>query len=421
MWAALVTMSSIVGKKVSVDMGHFEVFPNLYVVFVAPPGGRKSTAMDFAGRFLEEMNVPMTFDCVTKEALAMTMAACETSFVPPNGSVPFVYSPLTILATELSEFLGPSKEGMISFLTTLFDKRGDYKNKTIKRGDETIVKPYLVLLGCTTPAWITARLRDDVISGGFSRRAIFVYETDRPDRIAFPEVTQVHKQAWDEAIVYSKNHLSKAYGKFQWDPEARSFFKHWYDNMVVPKDPYLTGYYESKHVQALKIAQLIALSEDTGLVLRRSHLEFALELLGLVESNLPRVFEGVGRNELNGAAATLHDFVRSAGGMLGEKQCYTLMFAHCSEQETKQVVEFLLNSDRLIRKGVRNTKTNVEIQCLFTPDGLKKMQRELEFAKKAQEQQQQPTPTNGKTGLLSSLGRADAPRDPHIIPNPGGL
>lgn len=377
-WAGLVTLSSLAGKRVSIDMGHFEVFTNLYVVFVAPPGHRKSTAMDFAGRFLEECKgIPVGVDCVTKEAIVGAMMSGTTSFVE-EGKPPFVYTPLTILATELSEFIGASKDGMINFLTTLFDKRGDYSYQTIKRGVEHITLPYLVLLGCTTPAWITARLRDDVISGGFSRRAIFVYETERARRIAFPTVTDEMRTAWDDALAYAEK-IRKVRGKFTWEPAARDFFEQWYTNLVVPRDPMLTGYYESKHVQLLKIAQLISLSDSTDLVLRLDHLQFGLGLLDMVEQNLSRVFEGVGRNELNGLAATMCDLVRSAGGGIPEKKVIGMMFSHGTEGEIRQVVDHLINTERLVRAGMVNTKTQVIVQCLFTKDGYEKFKREQEF------------------------------------------
>lgn len=382
MWAALVAMSAVVGRKVHLPLGPFTIYPNLYVVFVAPPGGRKSTAMDFTGAFLEQFGLPVTYDSVTKERLVGTMAKNEVAFQPLNGDPPFVYSPLTILSTELSEIVGPSKDSMISFLTTLFDKKGDYKNSTIKRGDEHIVSPYLVLLGCTTPAWITARLRDDVISGGFSRRAIFVYEDEEPERKAIPVVTEEMKSAWDEAVAYAKEKLAMAYGPFRWAPEAQAKYVDWYENQVIPKDPYLTGYFRSKHIQVMKIAQLVSLSESANMVIELHHWDFAFQLLGLIEGNLHRVFEGVGRNELNASASILVDMIRQAGGYLAEKQCYNLMFAHCQEYEIKQIIEHLVNSEKLVKAAINNTKTGLAISCLFTQQGFKRFQTEIDYARR---------------------------------------
>lgn len=386
MWAGLVTLSSLIGKRVHLEMGHFDVFANIYIVFVAPPGGRKSTSMDFCGRFLEEAKgVPVSVDCVTKEAIVGTMQRCKTTFIPIDGGqigLPFVYSPLTILADEFSELIGPSREGMISFLTTIYTKRGNYDYETIKRGVQTIENPYLTLLGCTTPAWITARLKDDVISGGFSRRAVFVYESERPERIAFPKVTPEMREAWNTAMAYAQV-LKKIHGKFTWDEEARTYYKDWYDNFKPPQsNPMLVGYYETCHMQLLKIAQLISLSESTDLVLRRDHLEFGQGLLTLVEQNLARVFEGVGRNELNGLSATLCDILRAAGGSLSEKKVYTIMFAGGTEFEIKQVIDHLLLADKIIR--VKKQSPLGSTVCLMLPDALAKYKREQLYNAKSQ-------------------------------------
>lgn len=388
-WAGLITMSALVGKKVHVPLGAFNIFPNLYVVFVAPPGGRKSTAMDYTGAFLEQIEMDVMVDSITKESLVSSMVKSEIAFTPQNGDPVFVYSPTTILATEMSEIIGPSKDGMISFLTTLFDKRGDYKNKTIKRGMEHIVKPYLTLLGCTTPAWVTARLRDDVISGGFSRRAIFVFEDEEAERKAFPEVTPDMKQCWDEAMTYAQNVLKNAYGPMNWSEAARAKYKHWYENQTYPKDPNIVGYYKSKHIQVMKVASLISLSESPSMILEERHWDLAFDLLSMTEQNLPRVFEGVGRNELNAGATRLIDLLRRAGGYMSEKDCYGLLFVQYQEYEIKQMIEHLCNTDKIVKANIKNNKTGLNISCLFTPDGHAKMQREIDYARKQHEATQQ--------------------------------
>jgi hypothetical protein len=329
-WAGLVALSSLVAKRVHIEMGHFDVYPNLYTVFVAPPGHRKSTAMDFCGKYLEEVKgIPIALDCSTKEALVAALKDCEVAFTTPGG-LPFVYTPFTILATELSEFIGPSKDGMVNFLTTIYDKRGDYTVRTLRRGQEVITKPNLVLLGCTTPAWITARMKDNIISDGFARRCIFVFEPNRAPKKAFPEVSPEMREAWDRCILYGQE-LKKVFGTFKWTPDARKYFESWYYGQNYPTDAMTAGFVENIHMQVLKVAQLIALSESTEMVMTVETLQFAIQMLEQVLLTLPRVFEGVGRNELRGLVGTLFECVRAAGGLLSEKQAITVMFQHGSQ------------------------------------------------------------------------------------------
>jgi hypothetical protein len=376
LWCALVALSSIVSRRVYIEQGFFRVYANLYVVLVGPPGNRKTTAMSVSKTLMRELKtIPMTAECITKEALVQSMAENERAFqpAPKDGAalMPTVYTPYTVCVTELSQFVGASKENMIDFLTTIYDQ-DFYENKTKNKGTDTIIGPYLVVLACTTPAWITARLRDDVISGGFSRRALFVYETERGERIPFPEVTAEARLAWDRVVEYSRK-LLEVSGVFQWDHKAKDWYSHWYKTLDIPDDPTVQGYYETKHMQLLKVAMLVSCSESTDLILRIDHLKRALEILDHMEINLPRVFEGIGRNELNAIASKVIEVVTRGNGCMPEKKVYAVMFAEGTQGELDQVINHLISSDKLKRSNLEKTitrggeQTKTVIQVLHLP------------------------------------------------------
>ena len=369
-FAALVALSSIIGRRVWIDQGIFEVVPNLYVVLVGPSGNRKTSAMTPAKNLIRELGLPFSAECVTKEKLVLDIYAQERIIkdLPDEYKAGFeVYSPMTCMVTELSEFLGAGGLGMINFLVTIYDQRV-YDIRTKNKGDTLIRGPYLSLLACTTPDWITIYLRQDVISGGFSRRAIFVLETAKSGRIAFPTITPAMDQAWKDLVAYSKLLLTVR-GPFTWTDEARSFYERWYMSLIIPTDPTLAGYYESKHIQLLKIAMLLSLSEGTSLVLTRRDLEFGLELLGLAEVNMSRVFSGMGRNELNPIAnkiiltikAMPPTTIRGKDGeedqevrMAPEKQIRATFFREASKLEMDQIISHLVEAGRVELVGHRN-------------------------------------------------------------------
>ena len=346
-WAGLTCLSAMAGKKIWLPMGHFNVYLNLYVIYVSPPGMRKSTALNFATKFLEDAKGPaLAMDCTSREALVSTMSKLEVAFRPSDGSAPFSFTPMVLLAPEMSELLGVSRDGMSSLLTTIYDKVGDYNASTIKRKLETIANPYLVMLGCATPKWITERLKDDVISGGFARRCVWLYESERPTRITMPTITPAQAEAWRRCILYGQQ-LKRVSGIFTFTPEAFALYDSWYTSAIPPVDEALTGYYDSKHMQVLKTAMLWSLSESFDLVLRPQHIHHTLELFKLLESNLHRVFEGVGRNELHGLSSSLLNILRQAGGILEEKKVYTFMFASGTEYEIRQVVDHLITAEKV--------------------------------------------------------------------------
>jgi Protein of unknown function (DUF3987) len=373
-FSGLIALSSIVGRRCWVDMGSFSYAPNLYVILVGPSGNRKTTAMTPAKNIIRALNLPYSAECVTKEKLVLDVYANERVIkdMPKEYEKYKTFSPMTCVVTELSEFLGAGGLGMINFLVTIYDQ--DYYDiRTKNKGDTAITGPYLCLLACTTPDWITIYLKQDVISGGFSRRAIFVYESTKGTPIPRPVVTPEMAAAWHELIAYAKK-LQDVKGPMIWADDAGKFYDSWYIQHSKRNAPHpmLVGYFESKHAQLLKIATLLSLSESFDRVITKRHLEFALELLGLAEVNMAKVFAGMGRNELNPVAnkvlATLQAqpyTERKVGElthkirMVPEKQLRSMFFHEATTIEMDQVLKHLEDSQKIERMADKHPTTNM--------------------------------------------------------------
>lgn len=361
LFSALVALSSLISRRCWIEQGYFDVHPNIYVTLVGPPASRKTTAMSVCKRLLRTFkeDVPMSAECQTKEALLKDLVSFQRTFKPKGVEQPMIYTPMTICVTELSQFLGANSAHMVDFLTTIYDEP-EYKNSTKNKGVETIEGPYISMLACTTPSWITNYMKADVISGGFARRCLFVYEQDKAKKIAFPEITDDMTTAWESVISHSKE-LIKLSGKFTWEPEARSFYENWYNNHKIPADEMLLGYYDSKHIQVLKIGMLVAASEGCELVMRKQYLEFALDLLALLEANLGKVFQGIGRNELHSIAEKLCDILSMAPEKrLSEKQVKRELFREADPREISSVIQHLTSTDRITRTFEADAATGVQ-------------------------------------------------------------
>jgi hypothetical protein len=358
-FCSLVALSALLERKVYTYKGDYiRIYPNLYVVLVGPPGIGKNTAMEETEKILHHFKLPVSAEAVTREKLIMDIQAQESvlSHVPPTDRYRFA-SPYTIFATELSEFLGAGGIGMISFLTDIYS-RNLYEYRTKNKGSVFVNGPYLNVIAGTTPDWITTYLKDDIISGGFSRRCIFVYETARYGSNPLPKITPEMRAAWDRVMARSEA-IRKLQGPFKWTDEATKFFVTWYPERLARPDPNLVGYYETKDIQLLKVAMLVALSEGDELVLDRHHLIAGLELLSLVETNLSRVFQGIGRNELNHAAVKVLDQLANAptetvAGFdepmhaMPLKRLKAFLFKDIQGFEFDEVMKHLVDTDKVI-------------------------------------------------------------------------
>lgn len=371
LYSALFAISSIVSSRVWLDLGLFKIRPNLYIVLTGTPGVKKTTAMSIAKRLLRELkqHVPLSAECITKEALTLMMGGNSKVCAVKPGQVPaqfapidkerskFTYTPISVAVTELSQFVGSGGAAghMLDFLTTIYDEEV-YENRTKGAGTDTLPMPYLTMLACTVPDWITARLKDDVITGGFSRRTIFVYEHAANIRIPRPTVDSEMEAAWLR-LVKKARHLLKLSGPVQWSEETARYYDQWYLGLKKPDDPMLEGWYNSVHVQMLKIAMLIAASEwESGpLILEQAHMDMSIELLRIVEENIPKVFKGVGRNQLFPISNKVIELLQNAPGYtVPERLVNQQLFREADSDEIRKLINHLIGTGQIERCVVKH-------------------------------------------------------------------
>jgi Protein of unknown function (DUF3987) len=358
-WSAMSALSAIVSRRVGLSFDYFNIHPNLYIVLVGIPGSRKTTAMNIAKEFVYTIgDIPFSAECQTKQSICQDMALnCQKTYSNEKGEI-VRYTPYTIFSTELSHFLGhASAKEMIDFLTTIWDAKF-YDTKTKNKGNDLIMGPYLSMIACTTPDWIRSWMKEDVITGGFSRRAIFVYFTGKLKRIPSPKITPEMEKARDECIAWGKK-LQNVSGYFTVTPEALKFYEEWYIKLQIPND-ITGGYYESKHIQMFKVAMLISLSHSTNLVIDTIHLKLALLHLGKVEQNLLRVFQGIGRNELSAVAEKAKDIIITNGGVISESELKLILYRDASASEISEVFQHLMETG-----SARRFRTSVQGPVLW--------------------------------------------------------
>lgn len=366
LWSCLSALSAIMSRRVWLDFKHFVLTPNLYVVLLGPPGSKKNTAIDLCTGLLHVLNgkdanrIPFAADSGSKEKLVKELAASTRKFKLPNGEER-VHSPLNIFVTELSQFLGTKTAAhMLDFLTTVYSQ-SRYVSATVLHGREIIEGPCVTLLGATVPDWITAYLKTDVITGGFSRRVNFVYEVVDGEPIPFPTITDEQRLAYTR-LVERGHRLLEISGEMQWSDPARAFYDKWYrtHQKNLPQDPNLQFYYKTKFVQMLKVAMLLNLAKHDELVLQEESIHTSLAILSKAEANLPKVFQGMGRNELSSVSNKVIELLHAHQGPLPEKRVRSLLWKDANGQEMFNILQHLVQSEKLYlfeaeENGVKRT------------------------------------------------------------------
>ena len=371
-WAAIFTLSSIIGRRVWIDPGNFTIYPNLYIIFVGDPGNGKSTAMIISRRMTRAFKwVPLASPSMTLQSITQEMGKEDgpSRIKFRDGDMIREYTQMTFFCNELVTLLnaGGNPIGMVEFFTDIWDEEV-FEVKTKNKGCDLIPAPYVNMLGCMTPEITGNMLKQQVISGGFARRAIFVYSDRVGTPVPRPQVTPEMDQSFKKCLEYGKI-IGEKCGQFKWDAEAMEFFDEWYKKkhyeLSRHTDPVIRGHYRTKDSLVLKVGMLICLSRNEPLVLKQTHLEEALNLLDKTEENLTKVFEGTGTNRLAELASKIIRVVEENRTWVPAKRIYLDLYNLGDRDDIGKAIHHLIMTDRLVE--FRQTKGGVEIVLLGLP------------------------------------------------------
>lgn len=329
---------------------YFEIYPNLYTCLVGKQGNRKSTAKDIARDVVAEVfpDLLMSASVMSREAICQLLGKDDAmrTFMDHTGAL-CEHRPFAMFINELKNFISIDPQRMVDFLTDIYDRK-IFDVGTKNQGSDFIQNPCLNLLACETPEWITARMKDKVISGGFSRRMIYIYETSERVRIPFPTIPPGGHEAW-KRVKDTLVRLQTYSGPFTWTEEAREWYDSWYRGLRGPSVPILNAFYESKHIQMLKVAMSLGLADTGERILTREGLELATATIDTIEPGIQELGLSVGRNELVGPTRSLLQLIKFNGGFIHEKRLQALMGTDMNPMEYKATLQHLLDTDQIGR------------------------------------------------------------------------
>lgn len=299
-WAGLWTIGAALQRRVWVEFGMEKIFPNLFIMFVAPPGwSRKGAPVGFAKKILEDIQIPVGIDSPTKRHLTKRLhSLSETEHFFYDG-FKRGQCPLALPSKELSSFLAVDPKGMIEVLTDLYDSHDKWDYGTSGKGEDILRNLCVSCLFATTPDWIANNLPEGSIGGGFTSRFLLVTGLGKYKEVSWPPLPD---QELYKNIKKDLETISHITGEFSVDPKAREIYDQWYAG-IIPwatqlGDPKLYNNFSRVHVQLIKTAMCLHVARKDDLVIEPDDINRAIILIKKVYSTASAAFAGHGKSPL---------------------------------------------------------------------------------------------------------------------------
>lgn len=338
LWSGLSTIAAVAQRKIFRITQAWEVYPNMYVWLVGPPGTGKSISIYCATRLLK--GIPSVYFTSDSPSIVGLMKDFKDV-----GEIQKDHQSLNAFISELNSFFENAKDEMAGFLTHIYDCKPDYFKRTRAGGDERIPFPWLNMLAGTTPRWLGDNLPANASETGLMARVLTPYAEeinyDSPEPELTPEFAEREKH-----LIHDLTHILQIYGNFTWgegggpsgrmahegpcrtDPgsgsslcgcgDAWRWFDRWHrDRGRMPRipDPRTQGYFVRKPLHLQKVAMLTALSRRDDRKYYTEDLVTALALLDSTEGDMRRAFSSVGTNPHATDFERIDYQIRSAEGM----------------------------------------------------------------------------------------------------------
>lgn len=298
LWCAISIIASVLQRKTRLEWGTITFYPNMYVVLVAPSGkARKGTAMGIALEFLEDLNIKLAAEAITREALIRELKNANAN--DPNLATGKMYfhSSLTIFSPELTVFLGYKNEQLMSDLTDWYDCRNRWTYRTKNMGVDEIIGVYVNLIGATTPDLIREAMSLKAIGGGLTSRMVFVYAEEKGKIVPAPFLTDA-ELGLREQLRADLESIHMLHGKFQVTEGFLEGWTEWYiksEGSPPFTDRTFSGYIARRPNHVMKLSMLLNASRSDKMIVEREDLDRAVKVLELTEQSMLQTFSGVGK------------------------------------------------------------------------------------------------------------------------------
>lgn len=319
LWSGIAAISSCMQRKCWMSWGHAQtIYPNLYIVLVGPPGGRKGTAMKIAKEFVQDVGVNLGADSLGSiQALYKEIKDSHDEYYSEDDSLAVHHKSLSVWSEEFQVFLSDSDPRLIGNLTDLFDAPSSWRYTAITRGVTDLSNCWLTIFGAITPSLLQTRLSQDAVGGGLISRIIFVVGYGKAKKVPMTFLSK-EELLLQETLLEDLQTIKNLSGMFTMSDRFIERYSDWYmspsSSHGVESEKFV-GYNERRALHIRKLCMIMSVSENSEKYVQERHFNRALHVLRMTEQEMPNAFYGLGQGTHSTSLTNVMRFLEEKGSI----------------------------------------------------------------------------------------------------------
>jgi hypothetical protein len=312
LWCAVSVVGTSLGKNFWAERGHYDVYPNLYIMLFGAPGTGKGTAISILQKLIVDSGyTTIAADRSSKEKFLLDFhngfsfddeemhRANEVSLLDMLGESSYALqgderksAEVYIIAEEFTDFIGTTNSDFVSLLTKLWSFTTVYKNRLKNSKSVFISNPCVNIIGGTTASNFSMAFPPEIATGGFLARFLPIYGEPTGIKDTFPE--PLNRELGSELASLLRRIKQEVTGLARISGEARTMLDRINREWEPIKDPRFQHYATRRFTQLMKLCLIYAAADFTTEILP-VHVKAANTLLTHTEELMPKAVGEFGK------------------------------------------------------------------------------------------------------------------------------
>jgi len=294
-WAGIVTIAGALERKVWIKTKRGELYPNLYVLLIGPPGVGKTVLTNRIYELWSELEGQhLAATSVSKASMIDELRDAERRIIKPNSNPSVIsFNSTKISSNELAVLIPSYENDFMNTLTDIYDCHYFSERKRTKELHFIIDNPQINMVAGTTPSYLSSLLPDGAWDQGFLSRTMLVYSGDSVMHDLFGD-EQRDAKIWN-ALVHDLQIIGDLYGKMELDKDVVKAIEAWHRSGGEPRPehPKLVNYCTRRSAHLIKLCMIASASASDKLRVTLDHYQTALNWLIEFETFIPDIFKSM--------------------------------------------------------------------------------------------------------------------------------